>query len=101
MTDPAIFKGTQQTVRISQTDGAIAATFQVDQFPPNEVTGVFRDGSILVLTISHGARPGLVENGAPVWSVMAMTLDGDTMRMAQMLERSQTIKRGTAKKLPN
>ena len=33
-------------------------------------------------------------NGAPIWAVIALTLDGQTMNMAQMLERSQTIKRG-------
>ena len=36
----------------------------------------------------------LRENGAPIWAVIALTLDGQTMNMAQMLERSQTIKRG-------
>ena len=37
----------------------------------------------------------MMENGAPIWAVISLTLDGGTMRMAQMLERSQTIKRGT------
>jgi len=42
--------------------------------------------------------PALLENGAPIWAVISLTRDGDTMLMAQMLERSQTIKRGTGKK---
>jgi lysophospholipid acyltransferase (LPLAT)-like uncharacterized protein len=38
------------------------------------------------------------ENGQPIWVVMSVTLDGETMNMAQMLELSQTIKRGSGKK---
>jgi hypothetical protein len=40
----------------------------------------------------------MLENGVPIWAVISLTLDGDTMEIAQMLERSQTIKRGTGKK---
>jgi hypothetical protein len=40
----------------------------------------------------------LRENGAPIWAVISLTLAGDTMDIAQMLERSQTSKRGTGKK---
>ena len=29
---------------------------------------------------------------------MSLTIDGDTMKVAQMLERSETIKRGTGAK---
>ena len=29
---------------------------------------------------------------------MSLTIDGDTMKIAQMLERSETIKRGTGTK---
>ena len=101
MTAPEVFKGTQQTVRISEKDGVLGATFQVGTFLPTPVTGMFKDGNVLLLTIGHSAHPGLMENGAPIWSVIALTLDGDTMSMAQMLERSQTIKRGSAKKLAN
>ena len=53
---------------------------------------------MLVLTLSHDAQPAMMENGVPLWAVMVLTLDGDEMRMAQMLERSQTIKRGTGRK---
>jgi len=39
-----------------------------------------------------------LENGKPIWVIIALTLDGETMNMAQMLELSQTIKRGSRKK---
>jgi hypothetical protein len=99
MAAPEDLKGTQQTVRISEKDGVLDATFQVGRFPPTPVTGVFKDGNMLLLTIGHSASPALVENGAPIWAVISLTLDGDTLSLAQMLERSQTIKRGSAKRL--
>ena len=43
-------------------------------------------------------NPAGSENGAPIWAVISLTRDGD-MEMAQMLERSQTVKRGRGKKL--
>jgi hypothetical protein len=95
MTNPA---GSEQTVRIWDKNGVIATSVQVGKFPPTDVTGIIRDGSMLVLSISHEARPAMLENGAPIWAVISLTLAGDTMEMAQMLERSQTIKRGTGKK---
>jgi len=95
MTNPA---GSEQTVRIWDKNGVVAASVQVGKFPPTDVTGIVKDGDMLVLTISHEARPALLENGAPIWAVISLTRNGDTMDMAQMLERSQTIKRGTGKK---
>jgi hypothetical protein len=95
MTNPA---GSQQTIRIWLEGGALAASIQVGKFPPTTVTGIARDGEMLVLTVSHQARPGLRENGQPIWAVSALTLQGDTMKLAQMLEQSETIKRGTAQK---
>ena len=95
MTNPA---GSEQTVRIWDKNGVVVASVQVGKFPPTDVTGIVKDGDMLVLTISHQARPALLENGAPIWVVISLTRDGDTMAMAQMLERSQTIKRGTGKK---
>ena len=89
MTNPA---GALETVRISNTDGVIAATVQLGRFPPSEVTGIVKDGDLLVLTTRRR------ENGQPIWVVMSLTLDGETMNMAQMLELSQTIKRGSGKK---
>jgi hypothetical protein len=89
MTNPP---NSEQTVRIVDKQGVVAATLQVSKFPPNDVTGVLKDGDVLVLTTT------LRENGVPIWAVIALKLDGDTMTMSQMLERSQTIKRGTAKK---
>jgi hypothetical protein len=98
MTEPEAFKGSQQTVRIWNKNGVVAASVQIGKFPPVDVTGIFKDGDMLVLTISHNAQPPMRENGAPIWAVISLTLDGDTMRTAQMLERSQTIKRGTGQK---
>ena len=89
MTNPA---GAQEVVRISDNGGMVAASVQLGRFPPSDVTGIIRDGDMLVLTTRRR------ENGQPIWVVMSLTLDGDTMNMAQMLERSQTIKRGSGKK---
>lgn len=50
---------------------------------------------MLVLTLSHNAKPHpMQENSMPIWAVVSAVVDGDTMKVAQMLERSQTIKRG-------
>ena len=97
MTEPAAFKGTQ-TVRVWDRNGVVAASIQTGSFPPNDVTGILKDGDMLVLTINREAPSALRENGVPIWSVMSLTLDGETMKVALMLEPSQTIKRGTGKK---
>jgi hypothetical protein len=99
MTEPAVFKGTH-TIRIWDKGGTVAASLQTNpNFPAVEATGIHRDGNILVFTLSHQAKPEpLVENGAPIWAVVSAVLDGDTMKVAQMLERSQTIKRGEGKR---
>ena len=89
MTNPP---NSQQTVRIWQNNGAVLATLQVGKFPPNEITGLLKDGDLLVLTTT------VRENGLPIYSVVALKRDGESMTMAQMLENSQTIKRGTAAK---
>jgi len=101
MTEPEAFKGTEQTVRIWEKNGVVGASVQIGQFPASGATGIFHDGNMLVLTISHAAQPGIRENGAPIWAVISLTRDGDSMTTAQMLERSQTIKRGVAKKQPD
>jgi hypothetical protein len=62
------------------------------------VTGIVKDGNMLVLTISRDGPQPVLENGVPIWAVYALTLDGDTMKVALMLEPSQTIKRGLGKK---
>ena len=97
MTEPEELKGSSQTVRIWDQNGVVAASVQIGKFPPTSVTGITTDGDMLVLTISHQAQPGIRENGAPIWAVISLTPDADTMKMAQMLERSRTIKRGTGK----
>lgn len=95
MTEPAAFKGTH-TIRVWDNKGTLAASLQTNaNFPAIEATGVHKDGNMLVLTISHHAKPHpLQENGMPIWAVVSAVMDGDTMKVAQMLERSQTIKRG-------
>jgi len=89
MTNP---QGTEQTVRIWDKNGVVGASLQVGRFPPNDIAGILKDGDVLVLTTT------LRENGAPIWAIIALTLDGQTMNMAQMLQMSQTIKRGTGHK---
>ena len=89
MTNP---QGSQQTVRLWDKNGVIAASLQIGKFPPNEITGIVKDGAVLVLTTT------VRENGKPIWAVVALTLEGQTMKMAQMLEQSETIKRGSGTK---
>jgi hypothetical protein len=89
MTNPA---NTEQTVKIWDKNGFVGASLQVGKFPPTDITGIFKDGDVLVLTTT------LRENGAPIWAVIALTLNGQTMNMAQMLQQSQTIKRGSGKR---
>jgi hypothetical protein len=98
MTEPAHFKGSQQTVRIWDDSGRTAASVQVGKFPVNNVTGVHRDGDMLVLTISLDAQRPIMENGVPLRAVILLTPAGDGMRMAQMLDESETVKRGIGKK---
>jgi hypothetical protein len=95
MTEPAVFKGTH-TIRVWDNRGTVAASLQTNpNFPAIEATGVYRDGNMLVLTLGHHAKPHpMQENGMPIWAVVSAVVDGDAMKVAQMLERSQTIKRG-------
>jgi hypothetical protein len=73
MTEPAHFKGSQQTVRIWDENGRIAASVQVGEFPANTVTGVHRDGDMLVLTIRLDAQRPIMENGVPLRAVISLT----------------------------
>ena len=98
MTEPVHFKGSQQIVRIWDESGRTAASVQIGKFPVNNVTGVHRDGDMLVLTISLDAQRPIMENGVPLRAVILLTPAGDGMRMAQMLDESETVKRGIGKK---
>lgn len=98
MTNPA---GSQQTIRVWEDNGAVAASIQVGRFPSTTATAVVKDGDMLLLSVSHEARPGLRENGQPIWVVIALSLEGDTMHIAQMMEQSETIKRGTGRRQPD
>ena len=99
MTEPEALKGTQQTIRVWEKSGSVGASLQVGKFPAIEATALFNDGDMLVFTLNHEA--GMRENGAPIWAVVSLTRDGDTLKTAQMLEKSQTIKRGVGKKQPD
>lgn len=89
MTNP---EGAQETVRIADNNGTVTASVQAGRFPPINVSGVFYDGDVLVLTVRR------FENGMPIRAVVSLTRDGEGMKMAQMLENSQTIKRGSGQK---
>ena len=89
MTNP---EGARETVRIWNENGAVKASVQSGRYPPINVTGIMKDEDVLVLTLTR------FENGQRDRAVIALTLEGDTMKMAQMLEFSQTIKRGSGKK---
>jgi hypothetical protein len=52
MTEPEEFKGTHQTVRIWNQNGQLAASFQVGKFPAINVTGIYRDDNMLILTVT-------------------------------------------------
>jgi len=89
MTNP---EGARETVRIWDDNGVVKASVQSGRSPAIMATGILKDGDVLVLTLTR------FENGKPDRAVIALTMDGDTMNMAQMLEFSQTIKRGSGKK---
>ena len=99
MTEPPEFKGTH-TIRIWDNGGTVAASLQSNpNFPAIQATGLHRDGNMLVLSISHQAKPHpLQENGVPIWAVVSAVVDGDMMKMALTLERSLTVKRGAGKR---
>ena len=89
MTNP---QGAQETVRITDKDGVLAASVQAGRFPPINVSGILKDGDMLVLTVTR------FENGKEIRAVISLVPEGETMKIAQMLEFSETIKRGLGKK---
>ena len=89
MMNPA---GAHETIRIWDEQGVVKASVQAERFPAIAATGIMKDGDVLVLTLTR------FENGKPDRAVIALTLDGDTMSMAQMLQFSPDIKRGSGKK---
>ena len=89
MTIPA---GAHETIRVWDEQGVIKASAQAEQFPPIAATGIMKDGDVLILTMTR------FENGKPDRSVISLTIDGDTMSIAQMLEFSPNIKRGSGRK---
>ena len=95
MTEPAVFKGTH-TIRVWDNNGTVAASIQTSPRSREiEATGIHRDGNMLVLSFNHNAKPHpLQENGVPISAVVSAVVDGDTMKVALMLERSPDIKRG-------
>ncbi len=89
MTNPA---GSRETVRIWAENGVVKASVQAGRFPAIGVSGILEDAGMLVLSLTR------FENGKPIRAVIALTVEGDSMSMAQMLEFSQTIKRGSGKR---
>ena len=85
-------EGARETVRVWDDNGIVKASVQSGRFPAIGATGIMKDGDVLVLSLTR------FENGKPDRAVVALTLDGETMKMAQMLEFSQTIKRGSGKR---
>jgi hypothetical protein len=94
-TEPPEFKTTHM-VNISNENGVLAASLQSGN--TLDVTGILKDGNLLVLTINRDAPSAMRENGVPIWSVLSLSLEGDTIKAALMLESSRTIKKGTGKK---
>ena len=88
MTNPL---GAQETIRIVDKNGTLSASVQAGRFPPIEVSGMLKDGDMLVMTATH------FENGRPIRAVISLIPKGESMSMAQMLEFSETIKRGSAR----
>jgi hypothetical protein len=66
MTNPP---NSEQTARIAEKNGVLTASLQVGKFPPNEVTGILKDGDLRVLTTTRSGerrsdlRGGGVETG--------------------------------------
>jgi hypothetical protein len=89
MANPA---GALETVRIWDEKGVVRASVQSGRLPAISVSGIMKDADMLILTLTR------FENGKPDRAVIALTVNSDTMNMAQMLEFSQTIKRGSGKK---
>ena len=86
MTNPA---GAQETVTIVDDNGLLSARVQAGRFPALPVTGILKDGDMLVLTVTR------FENGKPIRAVISLIPNGASMTMGQMLEFSETIKRGS------
>lgn len=89
MTNP---QGASETVSVWDQNGVVAASLRSGRFPAINATGIFMDGKMLVLTLTR------FENGRPIRAVVALTVKGGTINMAQMLEFSETIKRGSGTK---
>jgi hypothetical protein len=89
MTEP---QGAEETVRIVDREGKIAATVQAQRFPPIEVSDVAKIGENLIL------RATRFENGKPIEALVILRLNGGTMTMIQELEGSAVTKRGSGKK---
>jgi hypothetical protein len=98
MTDPPEMRGAHQTIRIWEDHGVLAASVQIGRFPALQASSVYLDGDMLMVVVSHAAQKEMIENGVPIWAVFALTKDGDTLKTAQMMERSATNKRGSGQR---
>jgi hypothetical protein len=87
MTEP---RNSEYTIKVWDNNGIIGASLQISKSPPNEATGILKDGDLLVLTTT------VRENGVKIWAVVALKREGNTMIMSQMIEHSPVVKRGIA-----
>jgi hypothetical protein len=88
MTNP---QGVQETVRIVDNAGALSGTVQAGRFPPVALSGILRDGDMLVLAATR------FENGKPIRAVISRTPNGDSMNMARC-SRSARRPRGPSRR---
>ena len=85
-------QGAQETVKIWDEDGKVAASVQSGRFPPLTVKDIARAGDSLVLRVERW------ENGKPKQAVVTLTRDGELMKMTQELEGSRVTQHGSGKR---
>jgi hypothetical protein len=71
MTNP---RGATETVRIWEKNGTVAASVQAGRFPPIAVSGILKDGDMLVLTLKR------FENGKPIRAISSTPPPGACSR---------------------
>ena len=85
-------KGAQETIRIWDNAGRVAASAQAQQFPPIVASDIAKMGKYLVLNV------GRFENGKPIQAIIILAHEGEDMTMIQELEGSTVTKRGSGKR---
>lgn len=85
-------KGAQETIRVWDNAGRVAASAQAQQFPPIVASDIAKMGKYLVLNV------GRFENGKPIQAIIILAREGEDMTMIQELEGSTVTKRGSGKR---